>query len=139
MKTNLSKFKMARSAALAWALGFALTPTAPGFAFQTSSEPWKLTGCLRDMSGRYLLTDEITNVTVEVAGPGLARESGNRVEVTGSADPAKPPISPATHYIRVSRVKRLSRNCAPAEKEAPGRAGNSPSHTGSFNEIELRP
>jgi hypothetical protein len=63
-----------------------------------------------------MITDEITNVTVEVAGPGLELESGNRVEVTGSLDPAKPPISGASHYIRVSRVKRLSKNCAPKDK-----------------------
>ena len=93
------------------------------FAFQVAGEPSKLTGCLRAVSGHYLVTDEVTNVTVEVAGSGLDRESGNRVEVTGAMDPTASPVSDATQYIRMSGVKRLSRGCAATNKAAAAGAG----------------
>ena len=47
----------------------------------------KITGTLRQVGGHYLLTDETTNVTAEVAGEGLSKELGNRIEVTGGMDP----------------------------------------------------
>jgi hypothetical protein len=93
------------------------------FAFQASGEPSKLTGCLLALQGHYLVTDEVTNVTVEVAGSGLDKESGNRVQVTGAMDPAASPVSGATQYIRVSGVKRLSRGCAATDKAAAAGAG----------------
>jgi hypothetical protein len=100
------------------------------FAFQVAGEPSKLTGCLRAVSGHYLVTDEVTNVIVEVAGAGLDRESGNRVEVTGAMDPAASPVSDATQYIRVSGVKRLSRGCAATNKAAAG--AGAPAKTGGL-------
>ncbi len=93
------------------------------FAFQVSGAPTKLSGCLRTVSGHYLVTDEVTNVTVEVAGPGLGKEGGNRVQITGAMDPAASPVSGATEYIRVNGVKRLSRGCAATDKAAAAGAG----------------
>jgi hypothetical protein len=78
----------------------------------SGSEPWKMTGCLRFSGGHYMLTDETTNVTAELAGSKLGRERGNRVEITGSADPASIPVSGATRYVRVSQVHRLGKGCA---------------------------
>jgi hypothetical protein len=101
------------------------------FAFQAAGEPWKLTGCLRSIPGHYLVTDEVTSVTVEVAGSGLEKESGNRVQVTGAADPSATPASGATQYLRVSRLKRLSRGCAATDKAAAaGAGGNAGGSTG---------
>jgi hypothetical protein len=100
------------------------------FALQASGEPSKLSGCLRAASGHYLVTDEVTNVTVEVAGSGLDKESGNRVQVTGALDPARSPVSGATRYIRVSAVKRLSRGCAATDKAAAAGAGGAASNAG---------
>lgn len=93
------------------------------FAFQASGEPWKLTGCLRAVPGHYLVTDEVTNVTVEVSGSGLDREAGNRVEVTGANDATATPVSGVTQYIRVSGVKRLGRNCVVPDKAAAAGSG----------------
>jgi hypothetical protein len=93
------------------------------FAFQASSAPSKLSGCLRTVSGHYLVTDEVTNVTVEVAGTGLDKEGGNRVQITGVMDPAASPVSAATQYIRVSGVKRLSRGCVATDRAAAAGAG----------------
>lgn len=99
-----------------------LVALACALAYQATGEPWKLTGCLRSVSGHYIVTDEITNISAEVAGSGLARQNGNRVEVIGAIDPSKSPISEATRFIRVSHVKRLSRNCVPKEKTPPAPA-----------------
>jgi hypothetical protein len=108
------------------------------FAFQTSGEQWKLSGCLRSVPGHFLLTDEVTNVTVEVGGPGfdkgfdkgLAQENGNRVEVTGAADVAATPVSGTTQYIRLAGLKRLSRGCAATDKAAAAGAGGAAGNAG---------
>ena len=64
-----------------------------------------------DKAGHFLLTDETTNVTVELVGPGLDRETGNRVEVSGSLDAAATPVTDASQFIRVTAVRRIGRNC----------------------------
>ena len=102
----------------------ALDPgVALSFLPQSSAEPEKLTGCLRAVPGHYLLTDEITNVTVELAGPGLDRESGNHVEVTGAMDPTGAPVSGATQYVRISQIKRLGKGCPTNKAIAAGAGG----------------
>ena len=77
------------------------------FEPQVAAGPAKVTGRLVVKAGHYLLTDETTNVTVEVAGPNLARMVGKRVEVTGSMDPTATPVSDASQYIRVDAVRPL--------------------------------
>jgi hypothetical protein len=67
----------------------------------------KLTGTLHKVGGHYLLTDETTKVTVELAGPGLPKEVGSRVEVTGKMDPAATPVTDASQFVRVSTVTHL--------------------------------
>lgn len=78
-------------------------------AADTSS---RLTGTLSKSGGHFLLTDETTNVTVELAGPGLAKEVGNRIEVTGNLDPSATPVTDASQFIRVSSVKHLGKGAA---------------------------
>ncbi|HXP87913.1 MAG TPA: hypothetical protein VN841_24495 [Bryobacteraceae bacterium] len=84
------------------------------FEPQTSSASGlsKVTGVLQKKNGHLLLTDETTNVTVEVAGPGLEKEAGNRVELTGSMDPTAIPVPEASQYIRVAQVRRLGKGAA---------------------------
>jgi hypothetical protein len=72
----------------------------------------KVTGTLRHVNGHYLLTDETTNVTVELAGPGLSKEVGNRVEVTGGMDPTATPVTDASQFIRVTAVTHLGKSAA---------------------------
>lgn len=96
---------------------------AGSFNPQASTEPEKLTGCIRAVPGHFLLTDEVTNVTVELAGSGLDKESGNRVEVTGAMDPTAAPVSGATQYIRLTVLKRLGKGCAANKAAAAGAGG----------------
>jgi hypothetical protein len=98
------------------------------FEPQQSGGSSRLTGCLVNKSGRFVLTDEVTNVTAEIAGGNAAREAGNRVEVVGMLDPAATPVSEASQYIRATRITRVSRGCqgrpgAPAAAGAGGAAG----------------
>ncbi len=85
------------------------------FEPQAGNAVSNLTGTLRKAGGHFLLTDETTNVTVELAGPGLAKEVGNRIEVTGTMDPTASPVTDASQFIRVTQVKRIG-------KRAPGAA-----------------
>ena len=67
----------------------------------------KLTGTLQNKGGHYLITDETTNVTLEVTGAGLEKDVGWRVEVIGAADPGATPVSDASQLINATSVRRL--------------------------------
>jgi hypothetical protein len=90
----------------------------------SSGDLSKMTGVLVKKGGHLLLTDETTHVTVEVAGAGLEKETGNRVELSGWMDPAATPAGDATQYIRVSQIKRLGKGVAL------GHGGAAPAGTG---------
>jgi len=79
---------------------------------QAADTTSKVTGTLRKAGGHYLLTDETTNVTVELAGPGLSKEVGNRIEVQGAMDPTATPVTDASQFIRVSSVLHLGKGAA---------------------------
>jgi hypothetical protein len=87
---------------------------------QVSETTTKLAGPLSKVGGHYLLTDEITNVTVELTGQGLAKEVGNRVEITGTMDPTATPVTDASQVIRVKEVKRLGKGTAGSPGAAAG-------------------
>jgi len=93
------------------------------FEPQPANTPSKLTGCLVVRGVHFLLTDETTNVTVELGGQGLDKEKGNRVEASGAMDPTATPVSDASQFIRVSGVKRLGKGC-PAGSGAAAAAGS---------------
>lgn len=90
---------------------------------QSSDTITKLTGTLRQASGHYLLTDETTGVTVELAGPGLSRDVGYRVEITGTTDTMATRVSDAAYFIRVSSVKRLEKRSQTGGAAAAGKGG----------------
>ena len=108
------------------ASGMVVAKLPPGltlaFEPQISSGPTKLRGRLQVKNGHYLLTDETTNVTVELFGPGLAKEVGHRIEVTGSLDPTVTPVSDASEFIRVTSVKPVAVAGAAAAAGAAGGA-----------------
>ena len=92
-------------------------PGAPlAFSPQTGggSGATRVTGRLVNKGGHYVLTDETTNVTVEVTGPGLKKEEGRRVEISGFLDPTATPVSDATQVIRVTGITRLPAGTAAA-------------------------
>lgn len=71
----------------------------------------KIAGCVSRKTGHYLVTDETTNVTVELVGAGLEKEVGHRVEVVGTIDQSATPTAEASQLIRVSSVKRSGKGC----------------------------
>jgi hypothetical protein len=83
----------------------------------------KLTGTLRQVGGHYLLTDETTNVTVELAGAGLSKEVGSRIEITGQMDPTATPVTDASQVIRVSALKHLGKGTGADSAAAAGKGG----------------
>lgn len=89
---------------------------------QASSGPTRLSGCLQIKSGHFVLTDETTQVTVEVAGPGIAKEVGNRVSVTGSTDASATPVSDARQFVRVTEVSRVAKGCLAGKNNSGGAA-----------------
>ncbi len=103
-------------------------PTGIVLAFepQAASGPARITGRLVNKGGHYLLTDETTNVTVEVVGPGLAKLVGKRVEIIGSTDPAATPVSDASQVIRVDSITPLS-GAGAAAAGSGGKTGGSAS------------
>ncbi|MEO8097071.1 MAG: hypothetical protein ABI811_05175 [Acidobacteriota bacterium] len=90
---------------------------------QGPSNVARVSGCLENKSGHYVLTDSVTKVTVEIAGNGVNREAGNTVEVTGAMDPTATPASEASQLIRVREIKRVARGCNPAAIAAAAGAG----------------
>ena len=74
----------------------------------------RLTGVLLNRGGHYLITDETTNVTVEVVGPGLEKDTGRRVEIVGVSDPTATPVSDASQLVRIVSAKRLPGGAATA-------------------------
>jgi hypothetical protein len=82
-----------------------------------------LKGCLQKINERYILTDQTAGVTVELVGPGLDKEAGNSVEVTGRQDTAVAAAAGASQVIRVSSVKQVSTHCLVAGAGHPAAAG----------------
>lgn len=82
-----------------------------------------MAGILEKRDGRFMLTDRTASVTAELQGAGLAKEVGRCVEVTGALIPSAQPVSPATQVIRVSQVKRCSKEIAAAVAGGAAAAG----------------
>lgn len=115
---------------------------APGSALafepqaQGLSEITRVTGRLENLSGHYVLVDEVTHIVVEVVGLGIAKEVGNRVEIIGAADRAATPVSDASQVIRIRELRSLGKAEAVAEaagtgKQSPVNAGKSAPKTAS--------
>jgi len=81
-----------------------------------AAAPMKVSGRLEKKEGRYLVTDETTNMTVELVGEGLEQYVGRRIEATGVIDPTTKPAAPASSLVKITELKQL-----PAA--AGGRAG----------------
>jgi len=73
-----------------------------------AAAPVKITGLLQRKDGRYLVTDEVSQVTFEVTGAGLDRHVNSRVEISGAIDPAAKPVAPATQVVKVTKAIGLS-------------------------------
>ena len=81
-----------------------------------ASAPSMVTGCVVNQEGRFFITDETSNVTVELRGNGVSPQVGHKVEVTGAqlpgVTPAEPAYNNATQVVQVSALKKLSNKCS---------------------------
>jgi len=89
-----------------------------------------ITGTLLEHSGHFLLTDQVTQVTVEITGPGLAAHVGQVVEVTGSLDPAATPVAGASQVIAAAQVRTIVAAGVPGRGAAAAGAGGGASGVG---------
>ena len=115
---------------------------AMSFAMQQGSATGAITrtGCLLYKDGHYILQDENTQEVVELNGVdaaarALQANTGNRVEVVGTAGATKPVVSIATSLLSVATVTAKSQGgCLSAaaglnaQTEAPG-SGAAPANT----------
>lgn len=66
-----------------------------------------LTGCLEAASGKYFLTDETTNLKVEVQGNGVEKAVGSRVKLIGSTIPGEVPANGASQLVSATDISKL--------------------------------
>lgn len=110
------------------AAGFNVANLVPGRALDLraqdagASAPSSLTGCAVKSGSNLLLTDETSNVTVQLRGGNV--KPGRRVQITGSMVPNATAASGATQVINVTNVKNVGGACkAGAVAAAGGAAG----------------
>lgn len=74
-----------------------------------ANAPSSLTGCAVKAGNNTLLTDETSNVTVQLQGGNV--RTGRRIQVTGSMVPNATAASPATQVVNVTNVKEVGGAC----------------------------
>jgi hypothetical protein len=79
-----------------------------GKAFQVTQGPALHTGCMVYKNGRFLLQDQMTQEVIELTGPDLSANVGNRVEARGAASSATPSVAPATSTMTVASISPQS-------------------------------
>lgn len=108
------------------AAGFNVANLVPGRALDLraqdagASAPSSLTGCAVRSGENLLLTDETSNVTVQLRGGNV--KTGQRVQITGSMVPNTTPVSGATQVINVTNVKTVGGTCKAGAVAAAGGA-----------------
>jgi hypothetical protein len=108
------------------AAGFNVANLVPGRALDLraqdagASAPSSLVGCPVKSGGNTLLTDETSNVTVQLRGGSV--KTGRRVQVTGSMVPNTTPPSGATQVVNVTNVKEIGGACKAGAAAAAGGA-----------------
>jgi hypothetical protein len=100
----------------------------PGRALSLSPQeagaaaPSSLVGCAESSGNNIILTDETSNVTVQLRGGNV--RTGRRIQVTGTMVPNTTPAAPATQVINVTGVKNVGGVCkAGVAAVAPGAGG----------------
>jgi hypothetical protein len=80
----------------------AFEPQSPAAAAMTH-----ITGTLTRQAGHFLLTDQVTHVTVEVTGQGLQAQVGQVVQVTGTLNASATPVAGASQVIAATSVQTV--------------------------------
>jgi hypothetical protein len=98
--------------------GVVIADLAPGMALafrpqaEATARNTTLTGCLKKIENRYLLTDETSNVVFEVQGFDAARMAGHRVQVSGSTVADATPAAGANQVVKSISVISLAASCS---------------------------
>lgn len=87
----------------------------------TGSSPSTMIGCVTKSGSVYTLTDETSNVTVELRGADVNAHVGHRIQVTGTSDSGTA-AGGASQVVNVSKIKMLGRGCS-SKVGAAGAAG----------------
>jgi hypothetical protein len=93
----------------------AFEPQAPVAAAVTH-----ITGTLTQQSGHFLLTDQVTHVTVEITGQGLQAQVGQVVQVTGTWNASATPVAGASQVISATSVQTVAAGAGGAAGGAAG-------------------
>jgi hypothetical protein len=112
-------------------------PFRGGAAFQEAPGQSVHAGCIVYKDGRFLLQDQTTQEVIELAGPDLAPNVGNRVEARGAVSSARPVVAPATSVLNVASIAPQSQggclsvaSALNARTDVPVSAATSPSPAG---------
>lgn len=68
----------------------------------------RLAGTLQAVDGKYVITDSVTNVRIELVGTGLAEFVGRCVEITGAPIPGAQAAAGAAQVVTVASIKNGS-------------------------------
>ncbi len=89
-----------------------------------AAAPTQASGCLLSKNGAFILAEQTANLVLELTGPGLEQELGNRVEIAGEAEKSAPAVAGATQLIKVVQLKRISKGgCSAIAKKVGAAAG----------------
>lgn len=70
------------------------------------------TGCLlqsKEDGTKFILVDQVANITVELRGAGLAENVGNQVKISGTAFRSATPVAGASQVIQVTALEVVAR------------------------------
>jgi hypothetical protein len=79
-------------------------PFKGGVAMQAAQGQTVHAGCMVYKDGRFLLQDQTTQEVIELTGPDLATNVGNRVEARGAASSTRPSVAPATSVMNIASI-----------------------------------
>jgi len=117
------------------------------FAMQAgSSGTVTRSGCLLYKDGNFILQDENTQEIAELHGPDLGLNTGNRVQVSGTASTAKPSVAIAAMVINVTTITQRSQggclsvaSALDAKTEAPAASGPASSTPAASKPVATAP
>lgn len=90
--------------------------------------PTKVSGCLLEKDGKFMIVDETTHVTMELLGEDLDKEVGKHVQIAASADSAKPTLAGASQLLHVLKLTETGKGC---ESKAAAAAAAGKGHAGT--------
>jgi len=82
----------------------------------------RASGILAIKNGQFILVDRVTNVTLQLKGPGLDTHVGKLVEITGTVDAGPPTVPGASQLVDVTKISPLVKSAAAVGGAAAGGA-----------------